>query len=44
MCAAGGSPSKSAEAADHTAEGSTEETSAEGRGQLGDQIQEREWK
>ena len=41
MCPVGGGPSEGAEAAHQTAEGGSEETPAEGRGQPGDQIQER---
>ncbi|CAG07849.1 unnamed protein product, partial [Tetraodon nigroviridis] len=42
VCPAGGGPSKNTQAAHQAAEGSTEETSAERRSQLGDESQERE--
>lgn len=41
VSAAGGSTPKGAEAAQQAAEGSSEKTSAERRGQLGDQIKKR---
>lgn len=41
VCPAGGGPSEGAEAAHQAAEGGAEETSAEGRSQPSDQIQER---